>query len=265
MSQSPAVTPPNPELAVLPNLFLLDPKNRAFVEGKSRRVALERHVYLIPLLLALLTLGLLIYAVIQWNIYAELVRAGVRTHAVVTGRQRHSDEEGAWYSVTYSFTAEDGRTYTASSSVSERISGPLWVGARVEVIYLPADPNVSKTVGREREDVAVSFVLASTAAVWSCFTVSRALWLHLRAGRWTAKGQLLKGEVVAWRAKEVSDADDIAYRVELHYVFDTPDRRRKRVVKKMKMTPKKYLGYCIPKPGTPIAVLYVDHKHYQVL
>lgn len=51
----------NPELAFLPNLFLLNPFNREFVRGKSKRIEVDPLTYYIPFLLFLITAVELFY------------------------------------------------------------------------------------------------------------------------------------------------------------------------------------------------------------
>lgn len=69
MSHSTTVTPPNPELAALPNLFLLDPPNRAFVAGKTKRINMSEGwiTYPFVFLLALLALPILYEATHLWR------------------------------------------------------------------------------------------------------------------------------------------------------------------------------------------------------
>jgi hypothetical protein len=77
---------------------------------------------------------------------------------------------------------------------------------------------------------------------------------------------LLRGEVMGWQAQESNVGKrPKRFWVNLQYAFQTPDGRRIEYTQTMNMSAAEYSSGFFPRPGTPLAVRYVDDKHHEVL
>src|SRR5262245_59129456 len=92
-SQSPSFTSshpsgaPNPELAALPSLFLLDGRNRAFIDGKSGKIAgASGWVNFFVLLICLVPIFFLLNALPQWNERRRLSNSRATTQGTIVSR-----------------------------------------------------------------------------------------------------------------------------------------------------------------------------------
>jgi hypothetical protein len=79
--------------------------------------------------------------------YASLVREGQPAVGVVIDKETDSDEDSTTYFVTYSFDApisSGSEPLLDRTSVSANIYESLQVGQQVDVVFLPANPRVSR-------------------------------------------------------------------------------------------------------------------------
>src|SRR5688572_29347836 len=108
-------SPPKPELAALPDLFLLNPNNRAFVDGKSQFIDSGSWLAL-AVILFLSAIFFLIGAGYLWFPYHLLTTLGVTTEATVTARSVTTLSEGRYYNIAYTFRVNE-QEYSAQEKV----------------------------------------------------------------------------------------------------------------------------------------------------
>lgn len=280
--QQTAPPPPNPELAALPNLYLFNPKNRAFIDGVSPYIYREGRITQVlvspdhpsvrgksppknrsvPLLLTLF-IALMAFITWQWFLYAQLITSGVITEGTITGRSQNC--EGCSYSVTYRFVADD-HLYTAQVSVRAPTFESVSEGSNVEVIYAPSNPTNSALVGEADlsimgNQLPIIYIIAFLL-MWLLLVEYRE---QKRAQR-LARGTLLRGKVMSWRMlKQIDSEGDSYVECSLQFKFPTSTEYPRYGEISRNIHPRRVNSIVPAQVGMPVAVMYVDDKLYQVL
>jgi hypothetical protein len=275
--------PPNPELAALLNLFLLNEKNRAFVEGRSRRIfdtfysdgwgTDSSFIFLVvvmitPLLLCCHSMWMLAGLPFQLNLF------GVTTQGIVTDRQTSSDGETVSYHITYHFSIpEADRRFTNTVSVDENTFIRIEQQGSVSVTYLPNDPEISRLTDRIK--MSLEGFLFLILLVIIIFGVPWLIWIFLfwkglqslvpqlrRDRRLVKQGKLLKGEVMSCKVTSYQDQDNHThFYLTVRCGFYSPNGLKRKCSESTYMAREPIP----PLPCTPLAVLYVDDTLYEVL
>lgn len=95
--------------------------------------------------------------------------------------------------------------------------------------------------------------------------VIRMAWNIRRNHRLLQDGRILKGETVIYSSRFIKNSEFEHYEVTLRYMFFTPDKQRIEAQTQETRTPDDFVKTLWPKPGTPVAILYVSPKLYYLL
>jgi hypothetical protein len=244
--------------------FLLNPGNRAFVTGQSRRLAPASYgcvlLFFIPFLAAgLFFLAFGLNSLYQWQ---QLTTEGVTTRAKFIDRRISSDSDNdTTYHVTFQFGL-DNRTYVVEQNVDSDIYSRAETGVVVDVVYVPHNPTLAKIAGTEAspaEAFVLVFSLCWNGFVW--LVVLSTISSRRKHRALERGGQLTRGEVVACSGRSGSKG---AYILTVEYRFSAPDSGE-MLSHKQTATRNDLRGQLLPAPGTPLAILYLDRETYQAL
>ncbi len=277
--------PPH-ELALPDNLFLLDPEDRALLQKESRRSKFtKRRALTVLLLLTILSVPLLILAEGLSGLIAEMQLAGASATAkgrVVDLRTNSSGGRGQTllYYVSYRFYAPNqSAEFTNEQFVAKRTYDLLAEGDSVDVNYVPTNPNVSRLAGQQIDNalhdnrIMLTWIGAIGTLLASGFVIVQLMSLA-EDYRIQRSGQLLIGHINHCTGKlqvTGSSMDSNEYGaalrgnfvIEVYYRFrnnGNHEIRQHEVRKRNDL-----LKVPLPLPDTPIAVLYLDDKHYKAL
>jgi hypothetical protein len=256
-------------------VFLLHPENRPFLEGKAK---LPRKIgpsgLLFYLLVGSVALGNVILTpilIVDLCKQSRLLSHGVKTEARVVrlrGQEDSAEKDGGEpadrFLVTYRFQAGppgDRRAYELETPADERDYGLLRVGQTVDVMYDPADPNVSELQSKVADtQTSIGFV-GFIAFCWLFVFVMLLLWWFLRwrpSRRAIREGRLLDGEVVRCTARSTEDH----YHIRLRYLFTAPDG--KTIEGDAQATRDDLEKSSLPAAGTPLRVFYFAGVHHVI-
>jgi hypothetical protein len=262
--------PPNPELAALPDLFLLDIQNRNLVDGKAPRAGYNGTLLFVAILLPVLSLLAVLWNGGPWLTYLQLKLSGQPVTALVTEQMTEQQcvltSCADHYFLSYRFLAV-GDTYTGRTEVDVMTFFSVFRGLPIGVIYLPDNPAVSRVQGSEIEPTLIPRGILTVGLLIGAVAALAAGILHVRTARSPrSRGRLLQGEVLDWQTQDMnSGTKDRYFQVALRYAFRNPQGQRVEHTHTMKMAPGKYQSSYFPKAGAPLAVLYVDDNGYEVL
>jgi hypothetical protein len=254
-------SPPNPELASLPDLFLLNPKHRAFVDGKKPFIDSQPWPYF------MLALGIffLLSAAYFWLPYPIVTQFGIATEATITERWTYYDNElGTRNTVAYHFIVE-GQQYASQQLVETATYDALEEGSSVKVLYVPLDPNLSSLANGVKLPL-LEIIVGFTMGVFFLLGSSRVIKRRLQDRR-LSKGCLLRGEVTDWRTEQREDDEGGTYFIGyLRYRFYRPDGSLYKAGTS-KILQANEIEHLIDHPaaGTPVAVLYLSDDLCEVL
>lgn len=254
--------PPEPDPE---KTFLLNPDYYIVTGQKRNRIGVRTHHYLA--LLAIVISALAAYwATSQWIARTrrsdELNRVAVSIRARVIGKRFEDTGRTVSdrYFVTYRFTVE-GQDYEREVEIDGAGYERAQVDGEIIVKYLPGDPATSTLYERDIAPANTDFLLiiALGPALITIPILFVTLLHTVRNMRYERRGRPIQGEVIA------STGEDIAgrYYVTIRYRFRTPgDKQRegKRVRVRDDLR-----GQPLPKPGDPVAVLYVSDRMYRLL
>lgn len=256
-----------------PELFLYEPRDQLFLDGKERLPYSVRpgHSHLYWTLAALAVIAAVwLFFKREENLHHYLKAHGVKTTAVVLRTYTVDDDHDTYERVTFRYVARDGdqkRTITRSHAAPRN----FFLGERIDVVYDPANPDVVRIAeGKdltdpERRAATLDGVWLITAFPAFLAVMTGPLWIGtqllplLRLRR--RPGQVLDGELT--ECTGYTDSSDVFHIIVL-FRFTTPEgkilngwmpaRRRDDLEK----TP-------LPTPGTPVKVYYVDGRKYWCL
>jgi hypothetical protein len=250
-------------------LFLRDPANRAFVEGRARLIALPIGTYLVAVCLALISCPVLVWATTPWFTWFRLSQSGVTVQATVISQRTHSGDESTSYYVTYSFSVPSrDKPYTYEQSIGSTTYARLTKGAIVTISYLPENPEISRLAGTDVDNENLTGSL-------SLFTIPAIAVVHMmaviirtrRSIRLSREGCLQVGEISSCFTTREKDGDGgDCYRINLRYTFQITGRNTiENGTVSMTMTPRKFKTAWLPGERTPVTVLYVNDNLFELL
>ena len=209
LTQSTATHCGSAGLLALPGLFLLNPANRAFIAGDTRRIerpgaaktsGVRRWIDGVWILCQIaLAIGLFVgTAPIVLRAFL-LHAAGETTEGVVTGAWTEFAGKSTAYHIEYRFAVgrQDEHTYSAEVKVDGSAYTRLAKGSRVEVVYLPLDPDISDVASGSLSEndpsvVGLFAVVSGGAVVWM-------VRFRYRRYRLSKHGKLLHGVIASWK------------------------------------------------------------------
>jgi len=262
----------NSELAARSDLYLFNPANRAFIEGKSPRIVAQRWIGLV-ILLSLGAIGLTVLSAFEWTNYIRLTQSGIKAQALVTGLRSWKDSDNKiGYSLTYTITASDGKQYQHTRQIDERVYRSKREGDSIEAFYVPDNPNISSLDKPEGgwTNAGWATLLTVVAIGATVYFYLEDKWSSQCAKRLANEGQLLEGAIVNWYFEEKwtpSEDSQRYYEATLHYRFVTQQGHQGVGMKKKTVGRNASISSDVdfPPPGTPLAILYVEGFHYDVL
>jgi|GEM_PF-5056190 len=250
----------NSDLAALPDLFLLNPQNRAFVDGKAAHIdgdwSIWGLIFGIPLVI------IAIFMTQSWSTINALRTSGVDIEGSFT-KYWETDDEGTDYVIAYTFVV-DGQEFSSQQDVQLQTYENADVSLPIEIIYLPGDPHIS-TLSIEPEQPTMQAFLTVTAVILALGLAVAAIRVRKRIRR-LSQGQLLQGKVDGWLLQETNGGEDPDYfKCFVDYTFYSPNGHQysSRAAAKLTVSDPKEFKLHFTQP--PLAVLYVNDELYQVL
>jgi hypothetical protein len=254
----------------LKSIFLFDTRNRQYLDRSVSQPYLRPAE--VPILAQLLVLAFsIIFFMITYEGSTMFLRwaltnsAGVTTQASVVNRWVNSGRNPS-YNITYAFIV-NGKRYEVSQTMSPALYQR--VGETVDISYWPNDPNFARLVGAfEVQDmarnsflqVALSGLVAIGLVVFS--VVNFGAWCKLLANQRLLRneGRLLYGEIITSHSEKDGKH---GYKITVRYGLLTPDGRY--LTNKQARYPSSLRGRPQAIKGTPVAVMYVDDTHLEML
>jgi hypothetical protein len=256
-------------------VFVLNPRNVAFLDGKERLPRTVRPSGFTYLFVAagVAVCCAVITPILIADIWKQtrLLAHGVKIDARVVhlrGQEESADKDGgepadAFY-VTYRFQA-GGRAgpqfYQYETTADEDVHGSLRVGETITVIYDPFDPNVSELADKvEDKDVSKVFIGTIIGGWLIVFYLLLVWWVRVRMTtlRMIRDGCVLNGEVVQCTGA----AYDGDYMITLRYCFARPSGHS--IDGEARATRDDLAKMPLPTPGTPLRVFYYVGAHYVI-
>ena len=277
----PAVTP-----SALPiNLFLLDPASKEMIGAGSRRLLFNRALVAAVLAVVMVAVSLLILLQGIGGLVGDIQLSGASATASGEITQRRSTVTGGngraiVYYVSYRFSAgTENRSYVSEQLVNKTSYDRLAEGTHIDVKYAVSNPIISELAGTSLDNTLhnSNSLMLWLGLVGTLMTGGFAV-LCLRNLREDVRlrrsGHLLIGHINHCTGKlkltgRSLDPDNngvglrAQYLIDIYYRFRTPDDheiRKREVLRRNDL-----LGVALPGPDTPIAVLYLDKRHYKVL
>jgi len=243
--------------------FLLCPENARFLAGRGRRIAgWHENLLIAAAIAALIGVVTLSIFVVKWRTWIRYRDEGATTTArIVDHRIRHGKSNT--YYVTFRYQVEDAtgepRSYTSEEDVGRDLYDQLALGSTSQARYLTAQPAAAWLAWTPELPLGyplgsfvgiAAIVLGTTFAAWK--------WHDLRLlGR---AGHLIGGQVLACHGRRGSKG---SYTVTVRYCFDTPTGQR--IESEASRGRHDLKGAILPTYNTPVVVVYVSDKLYQVL
>jgi hypothetical protein len=248
-------------------MFLINPENQAFVEGKADRPrettpkALNYMLFTSVLIavFALLLGGIPLLAELDPLFNWEKTDAKIE-RIEKTGENR--------YAMDYTLldNGHRGGVEFSPGTLDNTDWDELEAGDTVELRYNPDDPDEIRLPGEILGDVAdnliylgLCFPLPLIFAGYLTFILTRE---HKQARLLADKGQVVEGQLTSF---EVLAETDTRYRVTLDYEFTSPETDKTLAGNVAPTNRPELKDAPRPEPGTPVAVLYLDDEHYRLL
>jgi hypothetical protein len=265
-----------------PDVFLLNPNNRHFLQG-MRHFPITfnaNFVGTVCLLLVLLISAIsLIKAMDGLSIASELRNSKITAQGEITGHRRGSAgpmNPGILYYVTYRFSS-DGSAYTNEQFVGKDAFEQLSDGSSVTVKYVASNPSVSSLMGQPDSRNLTDFILAVlgglglVGSIVYLVPLLRRLWDEMRlrqnavlqAGHILACHRYVAASATSINPRKFGAALSNNFYIEVSYSFHTAagkELRGSAIQKRTDLANVKLPGF-----GTPVAILYLDEKHYTIL
>jgi hypothetical protein len=247
--------------------FLLDERNRPFVQGLSARPPANNSgiamgcivLFLIPFVLA--GLFILVFTVSTWATWLSFSSNARPAIGLVTGKEIDDDGEDTTYYVEYSYSASGDRTFSGRASVNHESYNQLAKGEQIAVEYLANNQSSSRLAGENH--IAMPLFLTAFSLIWNGFigvVFTAIIGGARKARRLRAEGQLRPAEIISYKAELDSD-DDLM--VSLEYRLITPEGRA--ILGKDRGTRNLLKGKPEPVCPAPAAALYIDEKIHELL
>jgi len=268
---------PNKALAKLPEpdpakTFTLNPDvdmtKRSESKRKHHRVGTRTHLYISLVVIAFTVLAVA-YALTnvqnsvrrnaELNRLTQPVQAMVMEHRIsLEGRLNDVQH---WY-LTYQFAIGEPLTaYRREIEVNENMYTRFPVGSTILVKYMTNDPNRSTIYDLDFEPVEYDFyaIMTFVPIILLAITLVWAGWVSVRNIRYERFGRVIQGEIVTCVGKVIAGR----YTLRIVYKFPTPDDET--LSGKYNREREDLRDKPLPKPGDPIAVLYVGKRTFRVI
>lgn len=251
---------------ISPNTFLLSP-DVAIVTGYRRsHVATRGHLYVAALviLVSLAVAALAILALLEATRRKTETNANARLAEAEIVARRFDDKDRAisdrWF-ITYQYTAASGQSYRAEAQVSQGLYERLPISSRIYIKYAADNPAESTLTDRELRPVDLELYLFFVfgPAALTLVTLGLAFWRSATTSLYERRGIVIQGQIVEAKGEEITGQ----YYVRLRYKFKTPGD--KELTGQARMWRDDLRGKELPRPGSPVAVLYARDRMYRLL
>lgn len=248
--------------------FLLNPKNRDFVQGRGPKAGSFGFGCTTAFCVVFLLFGIPFFgfAAREWYVWARLHHEGAKIQATVVRATHSSDSDGDSYHLEYRFELRgpDGvEVYRQEHQSSQREYNRIKVGGPIGVIYARSNPAISRSVDAPWQGIWPLLGITAFLAVWSAFpfvlltaTMRARRRERLRLGH----GQVLPGQIVHVRQITDSDGDES---LEIDYVFTMPDGRRHQTTAAAIRNDLR--GKALPEVGAPVRILFASAENFELL
>ena len=270
----------------LANVFLLNPAHQRVLNGQTHWLTtLRADSIKLAGLVVILVLFVLFFVggLNERSQNTQLAESGVVVQGEVISRRQDAMNGrtfAAKYFVTYRFAPTDqAATYTREQLVSREMFTRLAQADHVMIRYLPINPTVSSLVGQEAGSSVgltayLMIVFGLIGAVIVLVFAGPELVRFLKNARLWRQGKLVVGHVLAcrryttetstsFRPSEYGSALKGNFYIELSYEFHSPQGKSIRATAQRNRIDLRQAR--LPNFGTPVAVLYLNDKDYQVL
>ncbi|MEO8611994.1 MAG: DUF3592 domain-containing protein [Chloroflexota bacterium] len=245
------------------DVFLFNPGNRQFLEGKTQQLAPQnpRTGYILLFLLPFLLVGVsvLIWAGVnlyQWN---EVNQTGIGGVADISDKHISSSDGSDTYYLSYRFSNGEN-SYTHEQSVSSGLYNRTEIGSKLDIIYVPDQPNIVVITGRANVPwFPMGFAICWNLLVWPIFVSTLAgIWKNRLLEK---QGHVIDGQVVASKGSTDSDGD---FTLQLTYTFYSPNGSQ-LIQGTAQHTRNDLKESALLAPGAHIAILYRKDNHHKPL
>ncbi len=183
--------------------------------------------------------------------------------AVITAKAIEGDEFAPQYRLTYAYIDHRGDRHEVSQLVEGMLYDELGIGSQVTVAYLEGQSHRAQLSGRYSDDV---YTLNSDF-IWFLALALVVLWILLfwiilptrKSARLRREGMLLKGVMTNIYPVKTFRRYDVV----VEYTFAVPNGNtiESRAIQKRNDLEQTTL----PKPSTPVLVLYVNDQLYRLM
>lgn len=245
------------------DLWLSNPANAAFLEDRTKRP--KSGSSCVALFIALILFGIAIpfgvVGISELITRTQLQQSGERIGATITNLVEDDSGDSTDYEVTYGYRVGE-RPFTRTEEVAFRFYVRLKVNQRLDIVYLPSNPAVSRIdsdTGKADTPLLLGFgALFTVIGIGILFAMAQ----HGdRVDKLVKNGQLLYGEVTSFEGEIDSDNDLMA---RLAYKFTRPDGTVFHHKDRFRTSHNDWKDRR-PKTGNQIAVLYLDDRNYLLL
>jgi hypothetical protein len=246
--------------------FVLFPFNQRFLNGTSDRIAWFNNAQLSHVLSAVGVVVGALFAVILaaslpgWLDRLRFDREAVPATGYVVSLSEERGRRRTYYVVYRIATGPEGGGPERKARVDKGLHDRLRPGDAVAVRCLPGDPATSRLDGEEGGTNLFTLLVFGGFAAPGVFGLRHLIRVRNRARRLARDGQALTGEVRDCTGRKQRKG---GYIVELRFAFREPGGQDLEAAEEAER--RDLLGQPLPLPGTPVVVLFVDEKCYQVL
>jgi hypothetical protein len=245
--------------------FLMLPRNDKFLRGQARYPAIaSRSQFLLIGVFVLIGGVFLGFAIRDLISDLRLQQAGQTAQGMVISRRISGSKNPSYY-ISYRFPDQSTSSYyIREQQVSRDSYNRHPEKTSVSVAYLRDDPTASRLTGPDT-DTSSRDGLLFFGLLWTGLT-GVVLFFMLRSvmqDRWLAQhGEIIEGQLVNCSGR-MTGGKGSYYKLSVDYQFCTPDGRI--MFGKQNASRNDLRRTVLPATNTPVAVLYVDEKHYKLL
>lgn len=267
---APSLPEPDPE-----KTFVLDPffgmAKGTETGRKYHRVGNRLHIYIS--LVAFVFTGIAVsYALVSvlgsLRRNADLNGIAQPAQAVVIDRRITSEGRTGSvqrYYLTYQFAIQPpdqpGVVYRRETETDLKGYTRFKIGSPLLIKYLPSDPNQSTIFEADFYPIEYDFyaLMTLTPIILLVITLVWAIWVSVRNIRYERFGRVIKGEIISCFGKNIAGR----FTLVIEYKFPTPEKAALKG--KFSREREDLRDKPLPKPGDPVAVLYVGKRTFRLL
>lgn len=214
-------------------------------------------LFMLPfVVIGAVVIGLALRDIFVWQALGD---HGVTTPGAITGKRISIGDDSDTYYVIFEYVY-NGSSYSGEQSVDYSFYDRAERGAYVDVLLLPENPGIVKLADHNEPPTFLVFF----AVCWNGIVWTIAIGMFSASGRYRQlmrEGQMIRGEIASIKGHTDSDDD---YIITVEYAFRAPDDGT-LIIGKQRHTRNDLKRERLPRQGTPVAVMYRNKNHYQML